>query len=454
MNDTIVSIATSLGVGAISIIKVSGNDSIAIVNKIFKGHNLESANSHTIHYGHIVDNEEIIDEVLVSIMRSPKTYTCEDVVEINCHGGIATTNKVLELLIKNGCRMAEPGEFTKRAFLNGRIDLIEAEAVSDLINSETELERKVAINGINGNLSNLIKKLRQELIDIISNIEVNIDYPEYQDIYEVTLKDIKKKVPKIKKELQKIIDDYENSHLLYQGINVAIVGRPNVGKSSLLNKLLDSNKAIVTNIPGTTRDIVEGTMIIDGIKIHLIDTAGIRETEDVVEKIGVEKSLDAMNNANLILMVLNNNEDLTEKDQELIKKCSKPTIFVINKNDLKTKIKIDKDLKNIDKNNIISINTIDNKGIEIVKNKIRELFKFDKITNGDFTYITNLRQINEIKKSLNLLIELEKELDNCQELDMLEIDLKEIWNTLGLIIGESYEEELLDNLFKNFCVGK
>ena len=451
MDDTIVSIATALGVGAISIIRVSGKDSISIV---IKGCNLENVSSHTIHYGHIVNNSEIIDEVLVSIMKSPKTYTVEDVVEINCHGGIATTNKVLELLIQKGCRIAEPGEFTKRAFLNGRIDLVEAEAVSDLINSETELERKVAINGINGNLSNLIKELREKIIKIISNIEVNIDYPEYLDIYEVTIDDIKNNVPIIKKELKKIIDDYENTHILYQGINVAIVGRPNVGKSSLLNKLLDNEKAIVTNIPGTTRDIVEGTIIIDGIKINLIDTAGIRETEDIVEKIGVNKSIEAMNNANLILMVLNNNEELTEEDKELIKKCSKTTIFVINKNDLETKLDINEFFDNIDKNNIISINTVDNKEIDKVKYKIKELFHFDKILNSDFTYITNLRQINEIKKSYNLLLELEKELDNNNELDMLEIDLKEIWNTLGLIIGESYEEELLDNLFKNFCVGK
>ena len=455
MDDTIASIATSLGVGAISIIKVSGKDSISIVNKIFKGDNLEKANSHTIHYGHIVDKDEIIDEVLVSIMRNPKTYTKEDIVEINCHGGIATTNKVLELLIKNGCRIAEPGEFTKRAFLNGRIDLIEAEAVSDLINSETELERKVAINGVNGNLSKLIKNLRQQLIDIISNIEVNIDYPEYEDIYEVTLEDIKKKVPEIKEQLKIIIEDYENSKLLYKGINVAIVGRPNVGKSSLLNKLLDNDKAIVTNIPGTTRDIVEGTIVIDGIKIHLIDTAGIRETKDIVEKIGVEKSLKAVEDANLILFILNNNEVIKDEDIKLINKIrNKKTIFIINKNDLETKLDIKKIEKEFKLDNIISINTLDIKGIDLVKEKIKELFKLDLINNSDFTYITNLRQINEIKKSLDILLDLEKEINNNQELDMLEMNLKEIWNSLGLIIGETYEEELLDNLFKNFCVGK
>ena len=454
MNDTIASIATSLGVGAISIIRVSGKDSISIVNKLFKGHDLEKVESHTIHYGHIINNSEIIDEVLVSIMRSPKTYTMEDVVEINCHGGIATTNKVLELLLLNGARIAEPGEFTKRAFLNGRIDLIEAEAVSDLINSETELERKVAINGVNGNLSKLIKSLRKELLDIISNIEVNIDYPEYVDIYEVTLEDIKIKIPKIKQELKRIIEDYENSRLLYEGIKVAIIGRPNVGKSSLLNKLLDNEKAIVTNIPGTTRDLVEGTTILDGIKIHLIDTAGIRETDDVVEKIGVEKSLKAIDDANLILMVLNNNEELTNEDIELINKCNKTTIFVINKNDLETKLKLDNKIKNINKDYIISINTIDNKGIEKLKTKIKELYKIDKINNSDFTYITNLRQITKIKESYNILLSVEEGINNNIELDMLEMDLKEIWNVLGEITGDSYDEELLDDLFKNFCVGK
>ncbi|MBR3660405.1 MAG: tRNA uridine-5-carboxymethylaminomethyl(34) synthesis GTPase MnmE [Bacilli bacterium] len=451
MNDTIASIATSLGVGAISIIRVSGTEAIKIVNKIFKGKDLKKVASHTIHYGHIINNEEIIDEVLVSVMKKPKTYTMEDVVEINCHGGIASTNKVLELLLLNGCRLASPGEFTKRAFLNGRIDLIEAEAVSDLINSETDLERKVAINGLEGNLSKLIKDIRNNLLNIISNIEVNIDYPEYQDIYEVTLEDLKKQVPNIKIKLEKLVMDYENTKLLHKGINVAIIGRPNVGKSSLLNKLLDENKAIVTNIPGTTRDIVEGTIYLDGIKLNIIDTAGIRETNDVVESIGVSKSLKALKNANLILLLLNNNEEITNEDKDLISKTNdKTTIIVINKNDLNTKL----DLTTLNLENVVSINTIDNQGIDSLKNKIKELFNFDMINNSDFTYITNLRQITKIKEALNILNELEIGINQEQDLDILEMDLKDIWNTLGLIIGESYDEELLDDLFKNFCVGK
>ena len=451
MNDTIASIATSLGVGAISIIRVSGASAISIVNRLFKGHDLESVESHTIHYGHIVNKKEIIDEVLVSVMRSPKTYTMEDVVEINCHGGIASTNKVLELLLLNGCRLAERGEFTKRAFLNGRIDLTQAEAVSDLINSETDIERRVALQGLEGNLSKLIKELRNDLINIISNIEVNIDYPEYQDIYEVTLEDLKNKLPNIKSKLEKIIKDYEDSRLLYKGINVAIIGRPNVGKSSLLNRLLDMNKAIVTSIPGTTRDIVEGTIYLDGIKLNIIDTAGIRKTEDIVESIGVEKSLQVIEEANLVLLLLNNNEELTEDDKMLIDKtCGKTTIFVINKNDLHTKL----DISNLNLENVISINTIDDLGIQELKNKIKELFNIDKLNNNDSLYITNIRQITKIKECLNIILELENEIKNGVELDMLEMDLKNIWYNLGLIIGESYDEELLDNLFKNFCVGK
>ena len=355
MSDTIASIATSLGVGAISIIRVSGNDAIKIVNKIFKGKDLERVPSHTIHYGHIVYEGEIIDEVLVTIMKAPKTYTMEDVVEINCHGGISSTNKVLEILFLNGCRSAEAGEFTKRAFLNGRIDLMQAEAVADLIGSETEKERKIAINGLEGNSSKLIKKLRQKLIDIISNIEVNIDYPEYEDIYEVTKSDLEKEIKEIKVSLENIIKESENGKIIKDGIKTVIVGRPNVGKSSLLNRLLDSNKAIVTDIPGTTRDIVEGSILISGIKLNIIDTAGIRETTDKVEQIGVSKSIEALQDADLVLLLLNNNEPLTQEDLDLINKTEdKNTIIVINKNDLEEKI----DISNLESSNIIYINTI------------------------------------------------------------------------------------------------
>ena len=292
MNDTIAAISTALGVGAISIIRVSGDDSINIVNKIFKGKDLTKVKSHTINYGYIIDNREIIDEVLVSVMKSPKTFTKEDIVEINCHGGVATTNRVLELLLTNGARLAEPGEFTKRAFLNGRIDLINAEGVMDLINAKTEKNRQISINKLNGKASNLVKELREKLIKIISNIEVNIDYPEYEDIEVLTNEKILPEIITFKNDLEKIIKDSEDGKIINEGINVGIIGKPNVGKSSLLNALLEEEKAIVTDIEGTTRDIVEGKINLGGLILNIIDTAGIRETDNLVEKIGVEKSME------------------------------------------------------------------------------------------------------------------------------------------------------------------
>ena len=451
MKDTIASIATTLGVGAISIIRVSGKDSISIVNKIFEGKDLEKVKSHTIHYGYITANGETIDEVLVTVMRSPKTYTKEDIVEINCHGGIATTNKVLELLLLNGARTALPGEFTKRAFLNGRIDLIQAEAISDLIKSETDKERKVAINSLKGYGSNLIKELRSKLINIISNIEVNIDYPEYLDIYEVTTNDLKKSIASIKASLLKIIEESENGRLIQDGLKTVIIGRPNVGKSSLLNRLLEEEKAIVTDIPGTTRDIVEGTILISGIKLNIIDTAGIRETNDTVEKIGVSKSLNALLEADLILLLLNNNEKITDEDLELLEKTKdKKTIIVVNKKDLSKKI----DISRIKNQNIVYIDTLSSLGIEPLKEKIKDMFNLSLLDKTNYNYITNVRQRSKIKECLDIIKDIEVGLENEIGLDMLEIDLKTIWETLGTIIGESYDEELLDQLFSKFCVGK
>ena len=334
MNDTIAAISTTLGLGAISIIRVSGDNSIKIVNDLFCEKNLLKVKSHTINYGHIVYNNEIIDEVLVSVMRAPKTFTCEDVVEINCHGGISTTNKILEILLCSGIRLAEPGEFTKRAFLNGRIDLTQAESVMDLINSKNESKRKVAINGLNGSISNMIRDLRQEILELLAAIEVNIDYPEYEDAEEITNEKINPKVSKINDKLYKIIKESENKKILTNGIKTIIIGKPNVGKSSILNKLIDEDKAIVTDIEGTTRDIVEGTFIINGILFNLIDTAGIRETDDIVEKIGVEKSIELINSADLVLLVLNNNDILSEADKKILEICkTKKTIIVVNKND-------------------------------------------------------------------------------------------------------------------------
>lgn len=451
MSDTICAISTSLGVGAISIIRVSGSEAIEIVNKLFKGKDLSKVKSHTINYGHIVNNDEIIDEVLISVMKAPNTFTKEDVIEINSHGGIATTNKVLELLLLNGCRLAEPGEFTKRAFLNGRIDLTEAEAVMDLINANSDSARKLAINQLNGYGSKLIRKLREDLVGLISNIEVNIDYPEYEDIYEVTMNDVSSKIDNIKKSLENIISEYENGKLISDGIKTIIIGRPNVGKSSLLNRLLQYEKAIVTDIPGTTRDIVEGKILIDGINLNIIDTAGIRDTSDIVEQIGVKKSLDMLNEADLVLLLLNNNEEINELDKELLDKTKDKTcIVVINKDDLDSKI----DNKLLENRDVVYINTLSDEGILNLKNKIKEIFNLEKINNGDYNYITNTRQIAKIKECLNIINDVSNGVNLEIGLDMIEIDLKNIWNILGEIIGESYSEELLDELFSKFCVGK
>ena len=446
MDDCIAAIATSLGTNAISIIRVSGKDSIEIVDKIFSG-NLKNKESHTITYGYIKDKDKKIDEVLVSIFKAPKSFTAENVVEINCHGGIATTKKVLELLLLNGCRQAEAGEFTKRAFLNGRIDLTKAEAVQDLINAKSENARKIIMNNLEGKTSSKIKELRQKLRNIISNIEVNIDYPEYLDIEEMTREKIIDNLDYIKENLNSIIENSKNSKVIKDGINVAIIGRPNVGKSSILNKLLKEDKAIVTDVAGTTRDIVEGQAVIDGILLNFIDTAGIRKTDDKVEQIGVTKSLNELSNANLIILVLNNNEPLTEEDKYLLNLTEdKKRIIVVNKNDLENKLQIKED--------VITTNTNSYEGIESLINKIKEMFNLDKIDTDDFNYVSNVEQIAKVEEARQSLIDIETSLKNDMPIDIIEIDIKNIWTILGEILGETYTEELLDNLFKDFCVGK
>ena len=451
MNDTIAAISTALGVGAISIIRVSGDEAVNIVNKITKSKKIDKSPTHTIHYDFIVDNDKIIDEVLISVMLAPKTFTKEDIVEINCHGGIATTNKVLELLLTNGCRLAEPGEFTKRAFLNGRIDLIEAEGIMDLINSKTETSRNLAINQVSGRTSNLIKDLRQQIIEILANIEVNIDYPEYEDIEEMTNQMLSERISSIENKIKDILNKSENGKIVKEGINVALIGRPNVGKSSLLNCLLEQDKAIVTDIAGTTRDFVEGIIIIDGIILNIIDTAGIRQTNDIVESIGVNKSIDLIDKSDLVILLLNNNEEITEEDIELLEKIKdKNYIIVINKNDLESHINIEK----LDKDKIIYISALNNSGIDKLKEKIKEIFNFDKITTSDLTYLTNARSLSLLRQSLNSLNDIKIGLKNNLPIDMLEIDLKNIWELLGSIIGETYEDELIDQLFSQFCLGK
>lgn len=450
MNDTICAISTALGVGAISIIRVSGDDAIDIVNKIFDK-DLTKKESHTINYGHIVYKGEIIDEVMVSIMKSPKTFTKENIVEINSHGGVAVTNKVLEILLLEGVRLAEPGEFTKRAFLNGRIDLVEAESIMDLIESKTETSRKLAISGMEGKVSKLVKDIIDNLVKVNANIEVNIDYPEYEDIEIVTKEKIEEMSKYINKELTKLLNESENGKLIKDGINTLILGRPNVGKSSILNKLIEEDKAIVTSVAGTTRDIVEGQIRVNGILLNIIDTAGVRETEDIVEKIGVEKSLSLVNDADLIILVFSNNEKLTDEDKKLLEYTKeKKRIIVINKIDLENNL----DISNLKNERIVKISALKDSGIENLKNEINDMFNLEEINLGDFTYLSNSRQISLVKKAVEISKNLEDALNNDVPIDLLEIDIKEICEILGEIIGESYDDKLIDTLFSNFCLGK
>lgn len=447
MNDTICAIATSLGVGAISIIRMSGKDSLKIIKEIFTG-KIKEKESHVIKYGYIKDNDQVIDEVLVSIMLAPKSYTMEDIIEINCHGGIAITNKILELLLNKGCRLAEPGEFTKRAYLNGRIDLTQAESVMDMIVSSTDMASNLAINNIRGNLSNMIKNIRQKILELQANIEVNIDYPEYEDAEVITKDTIIPKLQNIKDELLKLLLSAKDGQIIKNGINISLVGRPNVGKSSILNCLLDENKAIVTDVAGTTRDIVEGEVTLNGIKLNFIDTAGIRKTNDKVEAIGVQKSMESIHKSDLVILVLNNNEELTSEDRDIINELTDINyIIFVNKNDLVSNL-------TIDYNNVVFGNTTSLNGLDNLKSKIIEMFNLDQIKVNDVTYLTNARQISLVKKSIESIDNALKNANNNIPVDMLAIDVKATWDILGEIIGATYKDELLDELFSKFCLGK
>ena len=449
MYDTICAISTSIGIGAISIVRITGPEAIDIVDKVFSG-NLSDKKTHTIHYGHIIDNGNVVDEVLVMLMRGPKTYTTEDTVEINCHGGISTTGKILEILINNGARLAEPGEFTKRAFLNGRINLLEAESVNDLIVAKTDAARTLAINNVDGKLTKKIRELREKIVKILSNIEVNIDYPEYTDELEVTHELMNKYLGEITKDLDNLVSGAKNGRLIKNGVNIAIIGKPNVGKSSILNYLLDEDKAIVTNIPGTTRDIVEGTITLNGVALNFIDTAGIRETDDIVEKIGVDKSKNIAKNADIIIYVLNNNEEISSEELETMGNLdSKKTIIFVNKSDLEQKI----NLGNISREIILG-NTVSDDGLDNLLVAIKNKLNLDSIVNKDMSYLSNIREITLVNKANDALNSANKSLEEELPIDVIEIDLKRAWEYLGEIIGEAYEDELVDNIFSNFCLGK
>lgn len=450
LDDIIIGISTALSEGAISIIRLSGDKTIELVNKCFKGKDLTKVNSHTINYGYIVDeNKEVIDEVLVSVFKAPKTYTTEDVVEINCHGGLFVTNKIYELLVVLGARPAEPGEFTKRAFLKGRIDLTKAEAVMDMISAENSSALKIASKGLLGFIKRTVDDLRQRLLDVIAVISVNIDYPEYDDVQMLTTNEIKPGIESIYNDVNNLLEKSKSAKYLKNGVNTAIVGRPNVGKSSLLNALLEEQKAIVTNIPGTTRDLVEAKINLGSVTLNLIDTAGIRETTDIVEQIGVSKSLDIIEKAELVLLVLDGSEELTTEDIKLLEKVKdKRYLVIVNKNDLGIKI----DLNKLE--NPIIISTNDERAIDELRNAILRLIKVENIQNKDITYISNARQIEKLNLAKLELIEALKEIEENAFIDFVDIHLRAAWMYLGEIIGETSSESLLDELFSKFCLGK
>lgn len=451
-DDTIIGISTALSKGAISIIRLSGDDAIKIVNKVFKGIDLSKVEPNTINYGHIVDFDscQIIDEVLVSIFKAPKSYTKEDVVEINCHGGLFVTNKIYEQLVLLGARPSEPGEFTKRAFLSGRIDLTKAEAVMDVINAENNAALKIANSALNGKISTFVDQKRQELLDTIATISVNIDYPEYDDVEQLTNEDILPKLKTIKLELEDVLNNAKSAKLLKNGINTVIVGKPNVGKSSLLNTLIGENKAIVTNIPGTTRDIVEASINLGQVTLNLIDTAGIRITEDVVEKIGVEKSKEQINKADIILCVLDGSEPINEQDKEILNEIkNKCHLTIINKIDLEQKI----NLGEVD-DNVLFISTKNNNTIKELENKILETLNLNNLFNKDITYISNARQLEKINFAIKALDEALTTIENEATIDFVDIDIRKAWLYLGEIVGQTSTDNLLDELFSKFCLGK
>ncbi|MDR0691375.1 MAG: tRNA uridine-5-carboxymethylaminomethyl(34) synthesis GTPase MnmE [Streptococcaceae bacterium] len=457
--DTIAAISTPPGEGAIAIVRLSGVKAMEIADRAFKGSKaLTKVLSHTIHYGHIKDpsTKAIVDEVMVSVMRAPKTFTCEDVVEINCHGGIVVANQVLQLLLRGGAKLAEPGEFTKRAFLNGRIDLSQAEAVMDLIRAKTNQAMDMALGQLEGNLSSLIRKIRQKILEILAQVEVSIDYPGYDEAEEFTNQALLEKVQQIQKQLDDLLKTATQGKILREGLKTAIIGRPNVGKSSLLNTLLQEEKAIVTEIAGTTRDVIEEMINIRGIPLKLIDTAGIRETKDLVEQMGVKRSHKALQEADFILLVLNANEALTKEDLELIKITQKEKrIILLNKMDLTSKIKLSEVAKLVGKDAIIQVSVLKNEGLDALEEKISELFFGGAISiNKDTTYLSNSRHISLIEQAKSALLEAIAGLKSQMPIDLVQIDLTRCWENLGEIIGEIVQDELITQLFSQFCLGK
>ena len=446
MNDNICAIATPYGVGAISIIRCSGPDALSLVSKIFKGKNLTKVPSHTIHYGRIMEGNEVVDEVVCNVFVAPRSFDGENTVEINCHGGVYVTNRVLKVLLENGFRLAERGEFTKRAFLNKRLDLTQAEAVMDIISAENSIALKSGQSSLRKTTTNLIKVFRDKLLDLLAKIEVNIDYPEYEDSIEVTQEYLKPLLLDMMKEMNVILANSEISTIAIHGIKTALVGKPNVGKSSILNMLLDEEKAIVSSIPGTTRDLVEGSLNIGNITLHLIDTAGIHESDDLVEKIGIERSAKAIKQADLIFLVLDASKELDSLDEELLEMTkNKRRIILANKSDKPVVL---------DRKDVILISTVDKTGMEELREKLLEVTNIDSINFDEGKYLANERQMDLMRKAHNSLRQALDAANLGMDVDLVEIDVQQAFDYLGQITGEAYPEELITALFTKFCLGK
>ncbi len=459
IDDTIAAIATAPGEAGISIIRISGDKSIDVIDRIFKskeGKVLSEYKPRRITYGHIIDSktDKKIDEVLVSYMKGPNTYTREDVVEINCHGGMISVKTILELVLRMGARAAEPGEFTKRAFLNGRIDLAQAEAIIDLVSAKTEKGFDVALNQLEGYLSKKVSNVREKLLDMLAHVEVSIDFAE-EDVDEVALDYLLEKSIEVEKDIQKLLDTADTGKIIREGLSTVIVGKPNVGKSSLLNALVRESRAIVTDVPGTTRDVIEEHLNIKGIPLRLIDTAGIRETEDIVEKIGVEKSKELFNLADLIIVMLDASRELTEEDIQIMELIgNKRALIIINKTDLPQKLNLEEVKKIIDNKKIIKVSLIEEDGLEEIEETLAEMVYQGGVGAKDSLLVTNIRHKNALERALESISDSTKAIKQKLPLDFVEVDIKNSWKALGEITGDTVEEDLIDHIFKNFCIGK
>ncbi|MEK5240574.1 tRNA uridine-5-carboxymethylaminomethyl(34) synthesis GTPase MnmE [Paenibacillus sp. FSL L8-0470] len=457
LSDTIAAVSTALGEGGIAIIRVSGPQAISQVAPLFRSRvPLTEAESHTVHYGHIISpaDGERMEEVLVTVMKGPRSFTTEDVVEISAHGGVISVRRVMDLLLQQDIRLAEPGEFTKRAFLGGRIDLSQAEAVIDLIRSKSDRAFSVALKQVSGSLSQRIHSLRHTLIETLAHIEVNIDYPEH-DVEALTAEFIKDKSSEVMDGINKLLKTANEGKILREGITTAIVGRPNVGKSSLLNALARDNKAIVTDIPGTTRDVIEEFVTINNIPLKLLDTAGIRETMDVVEKIGVERSKAAFSDADLILLVLNANEELHEDELELMEQIhGRQALVIMNKMDLPARLDKAKLHEYFSEASIVPMSVLEEEGLDKLEEAISELFFGGKLESGDLTYVSNVRHIALLKKAHRSLQDAYEAAEMHIPIDMIQIDVRLAWEQLGEIIGDTAADSLLDQIFSQFCLGK